>query len=101
MGVPGSQGSLGGAREWVSLSGSLGKWPPTVKNGLGCGFVQRACQEGRWQVKACTGEHGKAWPSEVSKAWASSGERMACTTAVDGMGAGWQEAACAGEEFNR
>ena len=28
---------------------------------------------------ACTGDRGRAWPSEVSEAWASSGKEMACT----------------------
>ena len=73
--------SCGGARmlgDHLGVRGSFGslwflrKWPPTVKNALGCGFVRQACQEGRWQGKACTREHGKAWPSGVSEAWASS-----------------------------
>ena len=68
---------------------------------LGSGFVQRACQEGWWQGEACTGEDGRAWPGEVSEAWARSGEGWRARQCRTDVGVGWREVACAGEEFNR
>ena len=72
---------------------------------MGVGFMW-FCSVGpvsgrRWQGKACTGVGGRAWPGEVSKAWASSGKEVPCMEMAGQHGCWVAEGSLCGREVKQ